>query len=100
MKVRSYMSLWFMVILTATILFISGEFSLLSGVIFGFIFFGLTFMGMMSVLPSIVHDDSTSVTEITFVPVVAKHGAVSERLRTFVHAWSENGVEIRKPNYR
>lgn len=34
------------------------------------------------------------------VPVAAKRGAVSERLRTFIDAWSEKGVEIRKPNYR
>jgi hypothetical protein len=88
-----------MVILTATIFFISGEFSLLMGVIFGFICFGLAFMGMMSVLPTIVHDDST-VTEIASVPAAAKREAVSERLRAFVDAWSENGVEIRKPNYR
>ena len=99
MIVRSYMFLWFMVILTSTILFVSGEFSLVIGVIFGFICFGLTFMGMISVLPGIVHGDSTSVPAIASVPVAAKRGAISEMLRTFVNAWMENGVEIRKPNY-
>ena len=100
MIVRSYMFLWFMVILTATILFVSGEFSLLIGVIFGFICFGLTFMGMISVLPSIAHSDSTSVPDVGSVTVAAKRRAFSETIRAFVHAWSENGVEIRKPNYR
>jgi hypothetical protein len=41
MIVRSYMFLWSMVIVTANSLYI-GEFSLLMGVIFGFICLGLT----------------------------------------------------------
>ena len=99
MIARFYMFLWFMVIMMATILFISGELSLLIGVIFGFICFGLTFMGMMSLLPSIAHSDSISVPDVASVPVTANRGGVSEMLRTFVHAWAEGGVEIRKPNY-
>ena len=49
---RIYFSLWGLTILAAGILFISGIFTPLTAVVFGFIFFGLTFMGMIGVLPN------------------------------------------------
>ena len=97
---RLYVFLWFAVILTAGIFYLAGDFTLLIGVVFGFICFGLTFMGMIAVLPSIVHDELTSGPDTAATPVVVKRKSAAAMLRTFADAWNENGVEIRKPHYR
>ena len=54
MLVRIYWSTWALVVLAAGVLFAAGMFTMVTVVLFGFIAFGLTFMGMMSVLPSTV----------------------------------------------
>jgi hypothetical protein len=46
--------LWMALAVVAGILWMGGVFSLLVGVVFGFIAFGLVFMGMMCVLPGTV----------------------------------------------
>ncbi len=54
MSPRMYSLLWVAVTVVAAILWIGGVFSLFVGVVFGFIAFGLVFMGMICVLPSTV----------------------------------------------
>ncbi len=54
MLVKIYWLLWSLVALVALAFFVTGSFSVFSAVVFGFIAFGLTFMGMMGVLPVIV----------------------------------------------
>lgn len=49
-----YSLLWVAVTVVAAILWIGGVFSLFVGVVFGFIAFGLVFIGMICVLPSTV----------------------------------------------
>ncbi|HQU83492.1 MAG TPA: hypothetical protein PKY59_10220 [Pyrinomonadaceae bacterium] len=54
MLVKIYMSIWGLTAALAGILFLTGYFSKLTLVAFGFICFGLIFMGFMSVLPTTV----------------------------------------------
>jgi hypothetical protein len=57
MIVKIYWSLWLALGLAALLLFAIGSFNVLTGVVFGFIAFGLTFMGMIGVLPTLVGND-------------------------------------------
>jgi hypothetical protein len=52
--VKIYWSLWIVLGLAALFLFAIGSFTMLTAVVFGFLAFGLTFMGMMGVLPTLV----------------------------------------------
>jgi hypothetical protein len=49
---RIYFSLWGLTFLAGGVLYLLGEFTTLTGVVLGFVFFGLTFMGMIGVLPN------------------------------------------------
>jgi hypothetical protein len=54
MLVKGYWMIWGVFGLAALLLFAAGSFTMLTGVVFGFVAFGLTFMGMMGVLPAMV----------------------------------------------
>lgn len=54
MSPRMYSLVWTALGVVAAIMWLGGVFSLFVGVVFGFIAFGLVFMGMMCVLPSTV----------------------------------------------
>ena len=54
MSPKFYWFLWVLFAVSAGVLWLGGVFTLLTVVIFGFITFGLTFMGMMCVLPGVV----------------------------------------------
>ena len=54
MLVKAYWMTWGVVAVAALVFFAAGSFTTLTGVVFGFIAFGLTFMGMMGVLPVMV----------------------------------------------
>ena len=51
MLVKVYWMTWGVVGLAALLLFAAGSFTMMTGVVFGFIAFGMTFMGMIAVLP-------------------------------------------------
>jgi hypothetical protein len=51
MLVKGYYSLWVLSAVAAALMFATGNLTMLAVVVFGFIAFGLTFMGMISVLP-------------------------------------------------
>jgi hypothetical protein len=53
MSPRFYSALWIAFFLSAGVLWVSGNFSMLTATVYGFTAFGLTFIGMMCVLPSI-----------------------------------------------
>jgi hypothetical protein len=58
MIVKVYWSIWAFVLLLAGALFVAGQFTDVTAVFFGFVVFGLVFMGMMSVLPAtIIHSE-------------------------------------------
>ena len=52
--VKLYWTLWAIIGSIALILFATGNFTMLTLVAFGFVSFGMIFMGMISVLPSTV----------------------------------------------
>lgn len=54
MTPRFYGFLWAVFAITAGILWLGGVFTMLTAVVLGFISFGLTFIGMMCVLPGVV----------------------------------------------
>lgn len=49
---KIYFALWGLLLLVAGALFLTGTLTTMIGVVFGFIAFGLTFMGMIGVLPN------------------------------------------------
>lgn len=81
MSPRTYAFLWILVFATAAGLWLAGLFSLLTLVVFGFIAFGMTFMGMMCVLPNVVAHPEP---EKTAIPKPAR--AVSPRTKTSAKA--------------
>jgi zinc transporter ZupT len=52
--VRAYWTIWAIFAFVGAVVFASGNFTNLMAVVFGFIAFGMVFMGMISVLPSMV----------------------------------------------
>lgn len=58
MSVKAYLYTWGMFLLAALALLLTGNFTMLTAVVFGFIAFGLVFLGMMNVLPLAVAHQS------------------------------------------
>ena len=54
MLVKMYWTLWAVIAALALLVLITGNFTMLMLVVFGFVAFGMIFMGMMSVLPATV----------------------------------------------
>jgi hypothetical protein len=54
MLVKIYWSLWILFAVVVAVLFAAGSLDTLAVVVAGFVAFGLTFMGMMNVLPGVV----------------------------------------------
>ncbi len=52
MIVKIYGMIWAFIAMAAAVTFLMGNFTELTAVVFGFISFGMIFMGMMGVLPS------------------------------------------------
>ena len=54
MLIKMYWTVWAVVAFAAAMFFVTGNFTALVGVVFGFILFGVVFMGMIGVLPAMV----------------------------------------------
>ena len=54
MFAKIYGMLWAVIGVVAGLLFVTGNFTLMTEVVFGFVSFGMIFMGMMCVLPATV----------------------------------------------
>ncbi|MBP6002237.1 MAG: hypothetical protein KA746_02270 [Pyrinomonadaceae bacterium] len=52
--VKVYWTLWLVLAATAAFMFVGGLMTMTTVVVFGFISFGMTFMGLMGVLPVVV----------------------------------------------
>lgn len=62
---------WAFVAFAALLIFLTGNFTPLAGIVFGFIFFGLVFGGMIGVLPSTVgHNAPVEAAKPKKAPVV------------------------------
>ena len=77
MSVKMYLYVCALFALAVLLAFVTGNLTMFSSLIFGFIFLGITFMGMMNVLPIYVHTHATQPKAIEPEPV-AKPVAVSE----------------------
>ena len=61
MLVKIYEIFWAVIAIIAAILFVTGTMTLVTLVAFGFVVFGMIFIGMMCVLPSVVgHHETTN----------------------------------------
>lgn len=54
MMLKIYEIIWTFIATIAGVLFLTGEFTQITAVLFGFICFGMVFMGMMTVLPATI----------------------------------------------
>jgi tellurite resistance protein TehA-like permease len=98
MLTKIYFGLWALVGLAAAIVFLMGNMSPLVLVVFGFISFGLVFMGMMGVLPILVSHpaQATPSKDAVREPAAAQTHA---KARYSVAALFHHGVEVRRPKY-
>lgn len=84
MSPRLYFLVWFAVAVSAGVLWLLGSFTLTVGVVFGFIAFGLTFAGMMNVLPIMVshqnHPDEPAPIKVKAVKVPHRTATVRARM--------------------
>ena len=69
MSPKFYSYLWITFFAAAILVFLAGSFTMLAGVVFGFVAFGLVFTGMMCVLPGQVgHDHEASIVKAESKP--------------------------------
>lgn len=79
MVVKIYAMIWALVLVSALGFYAAGEFTALTGIAYGFIFFGLIFMGMLAILPSTFHNEHHSKSKPrkpVQVPAEVSHQAV------------------------
>ena len=57
MIVKTYAMLWLAMALLAAVLYVFGSLTMTAGIAFGFVAFGMVFMGMIGVLPILVTVD-------------------------------------------
>lgn len=77
MILKVYGMLWAMLAVTAGIIFLIGNFTQMTAIIFGFICFGMIFLGMISVLPStVVHHEPRGKPQAMPVPQPARNDYV------------------------
>ena len=98
---KVYFTIWGLVGAAATVFFLTGNMTMLTLVVFGFVAFGLVFMGMMGVLPILVtQPEPRSVELATKAP---RKTVTNESAATFgsaVTGWFvPKGIHLRKPKY-
>ncbi len=77
--------IWAFIAMAAAVVFLSGNFTQMTAVVFGFISFGMIFMGMMGVLPATFSHHEPVKRQMEKAPVLEK-APVKEESRGFVHA--------------
>lgn len=87
MLAKIYGMLWLAVAMIVLFVYLAGSLTMTAVVVFGFVAFGLVFMGMMGVLPAtVVHTASSKPVVVKkAVNVVKDRGSVDHRVDT-VHA--------------
>lgn len=56
MLTKAYIFLWALFLLAAVGIFVTGNLTAMAVVVLGFVAFGMVFMGIISVLPTAVHE--------------------------------------------
>lgn len=103
MSVRFYQILWIAFVAIVAAFYISGNLTPVVGVVFGFIIFGLVFMGMMSVLPtSIVHpvSEDARLGAAMRTRLRVKYDNGMKRFHDWRNTWMSSGsIEVRRPKF-
>ncbi|MEQ1763516.1 MAG: hypothetical protein ABL984_10270 [Pyrinomonadaceae bacterium] len=99
MLAKIYVALWFAVAFAAGLIFLTGTFTMLTVVVFGFLTFGLVFTGMMCVLPyEVSHPQPAQIPASSEKQVARRPVSALVHLRAYgAELMTPNGVEIRKP---
>jgi hypothetical protein len=100
MQVKLYWGIWIVGILIVGGFYLTGNFTPIAAVVFGFMSFGMVFMGMMSVLPSTITHTAHENDNIQVPLIHTKPEAVLSVFREFRKSWMPYGVEVRRPRYR
>ena len=95
MLTKIYAALWVVFFLLALILFLTGSMTMMALVVFGFVAFGLTFMGMMGVLPAtVVHAH-----HVVDGPVAEAKEGLRDRIRGYKETLTAETLAVRKPKF-
>ena len=99
MSVRMYKLLWLAFAAVVGIFYVSGNLTLMAEVVFGFIVFGMVFMGMMVVLPTSISHPELEQSVFSFTPWFASLFRRSkQRLNESKQEWiSSSSIEVRRP---
>lgn len=95
MLTKIYAGSWIIALAAFLLLFATGNMTMLALVVFGFIAFGLVFMGMMGVLPAtVVH-----VNHPTPVPVAEPKESLRTRVRDYKETIATEALKVRTPKF-
>ena len=98
MLTKIYAGLWLVYFLTAGVFYLTGSMTMLALVGFGFVAFGMVFMGMMGVLPSTVVHHGPALAKVEVETTTATE-RIGNRIRSYKESLSPNGVAVHKPRH-
>ena len=98
MLTKIYAGIWIVALVAALVLLLTGNMTMLAIVTFGFIAFGLVFMGMMGVLPATVVHAHTRPAEAKVAVASAKRN-IRDRLKDYKETLSTEAIGIRRPKF-
>jgi hypothetical protein len=101
MSVRFYKMTWLVFLAVVALTYLTGNLTPIVGVVFGFIVFGMVFMGMMSVLPAgITHPEPPATGPGFLRRVTGLLGRPIGAAQRSSRSWMPSGhVEVRQPKY-
>jgi hypothetical protein len=96
---KVYFTIWGLVGATAAVFFLTGNMTMLTLVVFGFVAFGLVFMGMMGVLPILVTQPEPESVELSSkAPRKSVTTRSSAETESAVTGWfAPKGVQAKYP---
>ena len=97
MLTKIYLSSWIAALSVALALILTGNMTMLAWVGFGFLGFGLVFMGMMGVLPAMVVHAHHHPAEKHSVDVPTP--SLRERMRSYKETLTTGQIGVRKPKF-
>lgn len=101
MYVKLYAAVWGLLLIVALALAVTGNFSMMTAIVYGFISFGMVFMGMMSVLPALVSTPEGRAALCGSKPAVVKSTSTSVgKPANALHEWLfPTGIEMGQPKH-
>lgn len=96
MLTKIYAGCWALFLLAGLVLFLTGNFTMLVAVWFGFIAFGIVFMGMMGVLPASISHPAPVKVENTAEKSAAR-AMIADQVQSYRHTLSTGLQKPRHP---